>query len=258
MRPIDPAPRDLRDLARSRRVFMLPRGRRFLGLAVAALLSEQSGAAMLQIYLTDSNTNPPFPNGNNYLQLTIWDGTDAAGKQISTGTGTYTATSSDVVFEIAPAAGLTSFEGSNFGLDEFAFNTSIKPLSTYTSGNFMLPSGWSIKMGKNADGYGMFNLLPTGGNGANTAANPLWFAITGISSDSISTYEVQSTKNAGQGNQDFAAHVINISDPASPGTSSSWFGGTPVPLPAAGWLLLSALGAIGLMFRGQRAGLRPV
>jgi len=179
---------------------MRPTGWRSLAFAAAVLLSEPSGAAMLQIYLTDANTNPPFPNGNDYLQLTIWDGTDAAGQQISTGSGTYTATASDVVFEIAPAAGLTSFEGSKFGLDEFAFNTKIKPLSTYASGNFVLPSGWSVKMGKNADGYGMFNLLPTG-SGANTAANPLWFAITGISGDSISTYEVPSTNNAGQGNQ---------------------------------------------------------
>ena len=118
---------------------------------------------------------------------------------------------------------------------------------------FQLPSGWSVLMGKNADGYGMFNLLPQGGNGANTAQNPLVFAITGISGDSISTYEVLSSKNAGQGNQDFAAHVINISDPSSPGTQSSWFGGTPVPLPATDWLLLSGVAAIALVgFSGDR------
>jgi hypothetical protein len=227
---------------------VVTRSTKSLAALALASLSGPAGAAMLQIYLTDANTNPPFPNGNDYLQLTIWDGTDAAGKQISTGSGTYTATSSDVVFEIAAASGLTPYEGTKFGLDEFAFNTSIKPLSTYASGNFMLPSGWSVNMGKNADGYGMFNLLPSG-SGANTAASPLWFAITGITGDSISTYEVQSTKNAGQGNQDFAAHVINISDPASPGTTSSWFGGTPVPLPAAAWLLLSGLGSLGAFAR---------
>jgi hypothetical protein len=233
---------------------MLRKSRRFLALTAAVLLSEQAGAAMLQLFLTASNTNPPFPNGNDYLQLTILDGANAAGVQISTGSGTYTATSSDVVFEIAAASGLTPFEGTKFGLDEFAFNTSIKPLSTYQSGNFQLPSGWSVLMGKNADGYGMFNLLPSG-SGANTTQNPLVFAITGITADSISTYEVPSTKNAGQGNQDFAAHVINISDPNSPGTSSSWFGGTPVPLPATDWLLLSGLAALGLVgFSGRVRG----
>jgi hypothetical protein len=99
-------------------------------------------------------------------------------------------------------------------------------------------------MGKNADGYGMFNLLPTG-SGANTTQNPLVFAITGIAADSISTYEVLSTKNAGEGNQDFAAHVINISG----ATSSAWFGGTPVPVPGALWSLLAGLGTLGLLLR---------
>ena len=236
---------------------MIPRGICALALLALLSLSGPCDAAMLQLYLTDSNTNPPFPNGSDYLQLTILDGSNAAGIQIPTTGGTYTATSSDVVFEIAPASGLSSFEGSNFGVTEFAFNTTIKPLSTYASGNFVLPSGWSVLMGKQADGFGMFNLLPKGGNGANTAASPLVFAITGISGDSISTYEALSTKNAGEGNVDFAAHVINIADPASPGTTSSWFGGTPVPLPAAPWLLLSGLGALGLMARRGLAASCP-
>ena len=234
---------------------MIPRGLKLLAFGAAALLSEQSGASMVSFYLTDSNTNPPFPDGSDYLQVTIWDGSSAAGLQFQTASGTYTATSSDVVFEVAPATGLSSYEGSKFGVDTFAFNT-LLPLSDYGSANFELPSDWSVKMGQQADGYGMFNLLPGGNNGANSAANPLWFAITGIGGDSISTYEVLSTKNAGEGNVDFAAHIINIDDPQSPGTSSAWFGGSPVPLPAAAWLLLSGLGALGFVARGRgsRAG----
>jgi hypothetical protein len=219
-------------------------------LAVVAL-SGQARASMTQFLLQNANTNPPFANGQSYFGLTILDGTDAAGVRL----GSYTTTAADVVFEVTPLAALTQFSGppgNKFGIDEFAFNTT-NSLSMYSSANFVLPSNWSVAMGKNGDGYGMFDLLPGGNNGANTVANPLIFAITNISGDGAGTYEKLSTKNAGQGNVDFATHLINISDPAAPGTTSAWFGGqTPVPLPAAGWLLLSGLGALAAHARSRR------
>lgn len=221
---------------------MVTRSAKWLASLALASLSGQAGASMTSFYLNNSNTNPPFGPNTDYLELTILDGSNAAGIQI----GSYTASSNDVVFELTPLTPLTNYAGSNFGILEFAFNTSIKPLSTYTASNFVLPSSWSVAMGKNADGYGMFNLLPTAGQGANNVADPLIFAITGITGDSASTYQVLSSKNAGEGNVDFAAHVINLNTPAG----SAWFGGeAPVPLPAAAWLLLSGLAGLSAFAR---------
>ena len=200
---------------------------------------------MVSFFLDQSNI-AQLPKGTPYLELTIFDGADAIGKTV----GKYTAVNGDVVFEVTALQALSQYAGSKFGLDEFAFNTT-DPLAMFRTANFQLPNNWTVSMGpRNADGYGKFELLPMT-NGANNMQTPLWFVITNITGDSASTYQEISTGNAGQGNTDFAAHVINFS---VQGASSAWFGGqtpTPVPLPGDVWLLLSGL--CGLVVSGRRS-----
>jgi len=197
------------------------------------------GAATISFDLTQSNL-AGFPNGTPYLELTIFDGADAAGKNV----GSYTALSSDVVFELTPLTALTQQAHNKFGVVEFAFNTT-ELTSLYSTANFKLPAGWSASTGPaNESGFGKFDLV-TLTHGANGAQNPLWFALTGLAGDSAATYTDLSSGHAGLGNVDFVAHVVNFCDGED---GSGWFGGgTPVgtvPIPISGWLLLTGLMAL--------------
>ena len=220
-------------------------------LAIAVVsLSGHANAAMVSFFLDQSNVLV-LPDGTDYLKLTIWDGSDAIGKVVNG----YTAVSGDVVFEVQTLPALSQYAQNKFGIDSFAFNTWMS-LSMYTAPNFKgLPANWSIGIGgQNADGFGQFELSP-GTQGASNVVDPLFFAISGITGDSAGTYQRAPTGNAGQGNYNFASHVINFGIPGDgTNTTSAWFGGnTPaiVPLPAAGWLLLSGLGA-GAVFRKRK------
>ena len=218
----------------------------FLAAATVATiaLTGQASAAMTSFYLNQSNVSI-LPDGTNYLLLTILDGADAVGRVING----YTSVAGDVVFELQTLPALSQYAQDKYGLDEFAFNTTMN-LGQFGASNFKgLPANWSVGMGsQNADGFGKFELLP-GTNGANNLADPLFFAIGGITADSASSYQELASGNAGQGNYYFAAHVINFQVPGdSAHTTSAWFGGNElatVPLPAAAWLLLSGLATVG-------------
>jgi hypothetical protein len=193
-------------------------------------------AATTSYMLNQSNTTPPFADGTNYLQLTIMDGADAAGQLL----GGYTTTSSDVLFRVDILSALTAYQGFEFGLDQFAFNTVLATLPK--ASNFVLPANWSLANPGNADGFGKFELRADT-NGSANRVSMLSFAIKNYSGDSVLSYFELSSGNAGQGNYAYAAHVAGLVAPG--GVTSAWFAGplVAVPLPASLPLLLSALSA---------------
>lgn len=195
--------------------------------AVMLLLCLSAQASTVSYYLDQSNTSA-VPDGSNYLKVTI---NDLGG---------------NINFMVETLAPLNSMAGSNYGIDQFAFNTTL----SLTGANFSsLPSGWSYAGANNMDGFGSFT-AKLAGNGSSRVAI-LSFSITGLAGDIINDYiKLSVGASPSQGNQNFAAHVAGFT---LPGTTSAFFGGTqlvPVPLPAAVWLLGSGmLGLAGAAIR---------
>jgi hypothetical protein len=217
---------------------MMNRGRKhslvraaLIACVVTPFFGTVADAATVSYFLNQSNTAPPFPDGVNYLSLTIMDAADAEGTTI----GGYTTTSADVVFTVSVLASLPP--GTGFGIDQFAFNSVLS--APPASSNFALPTDWTLLAPGNADGFGQFELR-TDTNGANDRLNPLTFAIKDVTGDTAVSYYELSSGNAGEGNYAYASHVAGLDAPG--GVTSAWFagpGGTvaTVPLPGAVWLL---------------------
>jgi len=178
--------------------------------------SVNANAASVSYYLDQSNI-ASYPDGTNYLQVTISDG--AAGA---------------IDFTITTLAGLPS----TAKMDQFGFNPA-SPITLSAANVSGLPTGWSLLGAGNMDGFGGFSVRPDT-NGAATRVSTLTFSIVGITGDTINSYANLSTGTAGQGNTFFAAHVAGLTN--DPNVTSGYFGGsTPVPVPAAAWLLGSGL-----------------
>ncbi len=196
----------------------------FRAIAAAAVLlaSGAVNAASVSYYLDQSNTEGTWPDGVNYLQVTISDSIANPG---------------DIEFLVTPLTSLTSTAGSNFGIQRFGFNTGGAG-NALTAANVIDPVGWSTSSG-NLDGFGSFEVSESG-TGSNRQ-NPLFFRITGIGGDSPADYAVAGSGGA-QGTYFFAAHVAGM----DVGPGSAFFGGNAVvPVPAAAWLFGSALGLLG-------------
>jgi hypothetical protein len=195
-------------------------------------------AASMSWYMDQSNA---LADGVNYAQVTISDAT--FGLDLNA-----------IRFDVTLLTPLTSIAGSNFGIQSFGFNTTLT-VATVLAGIAGLPGGWSASTTANQDGFGNFELVNSG-TGSNRQNPTLTFYVTNVAADSPASYAVLSGGNAGQGNVFFAGHVAGFvdQDPGAGELTSAFFGGsTVVPVPAAVWLLGSALGVMG-MLRRRTAG----
>jgi hypothetical protein len=209
---------------------------------LAAIVTSPAHAALVSYFLDQSNTTPPFPDGSNYLTVTI---DDQGGIGANGGDSIITFTVETVASAFNPTPG--SFGIQDFGFADIGgFVTGDSP-----SAEWILPTNWSGNEpppNNQGDGFGRFDLMVST-SGSGNRLDPLVFSID-VAGDSIANYIALSSNNAGEGNVFFAAHVAGFTSSA-PGVTSAWFGGsTLVPVPAAVWLFGSGLlGLVGVARR---------
>jgi hypothetical protein len=204
-----------------------------LALAVSQFLTVTANAASLQIFLDQSNESSVFASGTNYLTVTISDRADGA-----------------INFMVQTNDALSSIADSNYGIQAFSFNFGDSGASAE---NLVLPSDWEVSNGAGSHSvFGKFDVTLKG-TGSNRL-DPLEFSIDGVSGDSPADY----IKKLSSGDALFAAHVagfeMSSTDQGSLGknlTSAQFGGSSVVPIPAAVWLMFSALAVLG--WRGKKS-----
>lgn len=200
---------------------------RFALTCLAGALAMNCHAALVSYDLNQSNE---LADGLAYLRVSI-DDQGLPGR---------------INFNVSVLSPLLDIAGSNFGIQQFGFNSDFSIHSSKVTG---LPGNWRFDDGGNMGGFGRFDARVESKAG-NARRSSLSFSITGISMDTISSYLQPSSGHAGNGNFFFAAHVAGF-DPLAPYcvTSAYFAGSSPlplhtVPLPAAGGLLLGGLGIL--------------
>jgi hypothetical protein len=222
-----------------------------LGTVLLLVMAASVQAASLSYYLDQSNA---LPDGPAYLKVTVAD--DGL------------ASPDTIFFTLEILDPLLQLAGTNFGIQRFAFNSTLAPIDlAYKIGD--LPPGWGVVVNGAVSEFGVFELIPTG-SGSTRQAPVLTFSIdsSAFPSDSLYDYVQYADCPEGDGPEDpepltciptggpsyFAAHVAGFNAPG--GIRSAYFGGETsadgeqvVPVPAAAWLLGSAVGLLGLVRR---------
>jgi hypothetical protein len=202
----------------------------------AALLIGLFGASAVQaasvsFFLNQSNR---LPDGVNYLQVTIADG--------SAGAVDFTVTALQPLLDIA---------GDNFGIQKFAFNVVGGTGATRRSVTD-LPARWRAANGGRMPGFGLYDMTVSGS--ARTRQDSLTFSITGVTLDTVLSYVDLSTGRSPEGFSLFSAHVLGLASGScnsrrGPCIRQAYFGGNiaaveAVPAPPAIWLLGTAVAAL--------------
>jgi hypothetical protein len=212
-------------------------------LVLAYPATAHAGYVQQTFTLDQSNT---FADGIMYgtVKVEAYDGSGSAmGSGLSAGQVRFTVTldKPSVYGPLNPASGWD-----NFGMDKFAFDTSLH----VTAGQISGPSGWSASFGKAMDGFGKFSVELAGGGNSRVTTGV--FTITGITgldaSHMVADFEIGSKDGKGktppEGSVFFAAHVGGFPN------GSNFIGGNTDPPPQNSpeptTLALTLVGAAGL------------
>lgn len=204
-------------------------------LTMTALLAATPLQASTVSYYLDQNNSSRPTGGIDFLHVTIADGTDGA-----------------IDFRIEAASALASRVGSRLDIRSFGFN--FDGTLELTKANIAgLPDGYRVRKNMQQSSFGRFDLVLLG-TGAQRI-DVLTFSIVGIDGDTPLSY-VQALK--GKNSTAFTAHLRGLlaridgscttgvgrtGGPCDPRVVSSAFvgGASPVPLPAGGWLAITAV-----------------
>lgn len=204
----------------------------FSSILIAPFVFTTSATAASVSYLLDQSN--ALPDGVDYAQVTISDSDTVEG---------------DIEFLVELISEALPAPGDNFGMQSFYLN--VDESVDVSAGTISIgTSGWSVNDDRNAGGaFGKYDVALKGKG--NSRVDTLTFSISGIDDDTIYSYAIGSSLNPSSG-EFFAAHIAGFwSDPY--GVSSGKFAGSsPIPVPAAAWLFLSALGVLGCRRRIRR------